>query len=48
MLVFGMRYLYEGFGLPILEAMYHVAPVISSNFGVMKEVARMQDLFWSS
>jgi glycosyltransferase involved in cell wall biosynthesis len=34
-----MPSLYEGFGLPLLEAMGHEVPVISSNFGAMKEVA---------
>ncbi|MFN0048881.1 MAG: glycosyltransferase family 4 protein [Cytophagales bacterium] len=31
--------LYEGFGFPILEAMYLETPVFTSNFGAMKEVA---------
>ena len=31
--------LYEGFGLPILEAMACACPVITSNYGAMKEVA---------
>lgn len=31
--------LYEGFGLPILEAMACSCPVITSNYGAMKEVA---------
>ncbi len=30
---------YEGFGFPILEAMYLGAPVLTSNFGAMKEIA---------
>jgi len=31
--------LYEGFGMPILEAMASSCPVITSNFGAMKEIA---------
>lgn len=31
--------LYEGFGFPILEAMYLGTPVLTSNFGAMKEVS---------
>lgn len=31
--------LYEGFGFPILEAMSMDLPVITSNYGVMKEIA---------
>ncbi len=30
---------YEGFGFPILEAMYLGAPVLTSNFGAMNEIA---------
>jgi len=32
--------LYEGFGFPILEAMSMNLPVITSNYGVMKEIAQ--------
>jgi glycosyltransferase involved in cell wall biosynthesis len=32
--------LYEGFGFPILEAMSMDLPVITSNYGVMKEIAQ--------
>lgn len=31
--------LYEGFGLPVLEAMYHGCPVITSNISSLPEVA---------
>jgi glycosyltransferase involved in cell wall biosynthesis len=31
--------LYEGFGLPIMEAFFFGAPVLTSNFGAMAEVA---------
>ena len=34
-----MPSLYEGFGLPLLEAMGHGVPVITSDLGAMKEVA---------
>lgn len=37
--VFAMPSLYEGFGLPILEAMACGCPVITSNEGSLKEVA---------
>lgn len=32
--------LYEGFGLPILQAMACGCPIVTSNYGAMKEVAR--------
>lgn len=34
-----MPSLYEGFGLPLVEAMGHGAPVITTHYGAMKEVA---------
>lgn len=37
--VFAFPSLYEGFGLPILEAMTCGTPVITTNYGAMKEVA---------
>jgi glycosyltransferase involved in cell wall biosynthesis len=37
--------LYEGFGLPILEAMAAGCPVITSNYGAMKEVAGNAAIF---
>lgn len=37
--VFVYPSLYEGFGLPILEAFYHGAPVVTSNTSSMPEVA---------
>lgn len=37
--VFAFPSLYEGFGLPILEAFYHGAPVVTSNTSSMPEVA---------
>lgn len=39
-LVFIYPSLYEGFGIPILEAMACGCPVITSNYGSMKEVAK--------
>lgn len=36
--VFFFPSLYEGFGLPVLEAMAHGAPVLSSNAGALSEV----------
>lgn len=38
--VFVYPSLYEGFGLPILEAMKCQTPVVTSNLGSMKEIAR--------
>jgi len=37
--VFAYPSLYEGFGLPILEAYYHQVPVLTSNRGAMAEIA---------
>ncbi|HVF99096.1 MAG TPA: glycosyltransferase, partial [Chloroflexia bacterium] len=37
--VFAMPSLYEGFGLPVLEAMRSGVPVVSSNAGSLAEVA---------
>ncbi len=37
--VFVYPSLYEGFGLPILEAFYHGVPVVTSNVSAMPEVA---------
>lgn len=37
--VFVYASLYEGFGLPILEAFYHGTPVVTSNLSSMPEVA---------
>ncbi|MEX0895709.1 MAG: glycosyltransferase family 1 protein [Patescibacteria group bacterium] len=37
--VFAFPSLYEGFGLPILEAFYHGTPVVTSNVSSMPEVA---------
>jgi len=37
----------EGFGYPILEAMSHGLPVITRNFGAMKEVAGDAAMFLS-
>jgi len=38
-LVFVYPSLYEGFGIPILEAMACGCPVVTSNYGAMKEIA---------
>ena len=32
--------MYEGFGLPISESLWHGVPVLTSNFGSMHEVAK--------
>lgn len=37
--LFAFPSLYEGFGLPILEAFYHGTPVVTSNISSMPEVA---------
>jgi glycosyltransferase involved in cell wall biosynthesis len=37
--VFAYPSLYEGFGLPLLEAMAHATPVVASSAGAMPEVA---------
>lgn len=37
--VFAFPSLYEGFGLPILEAFYHGTPVVTSNVSSMPEIA---------
>ncbi|MBY0426505.1 MAG: glycosyltransferase family 4 protein [Cytophagales bacterium] len=37
--VFCYPSLYEGFGIPLVEAMASGAPIITSNFGAMKEIA---------
>lgn len=44
-LVFVYPSLYEGFGIPILEAMAYGCPVITSNYGTTKEVAGGAALF---
>lgn len=37
--------LYEGFGFPISECLWHGVPVFTSNFGSMEEVARVGGCF---
>lgn len=44
-LLFVFPSLYEGFGLPILEAMRSGCPVITSNYGAMRDVAGNAALF---
>jgi len=45
--LFVLPSLYEGFGLPLLEAMVNRCPIVASNAGSMPEVAQEAALFFS-